>query len=111
VAERQTLGSQKALSERTCGFESRPGHLGVSWLAPRGGGAAWPLEGPYESVSIRARLDEHGTDGAEAHIDHLARKYLGRDVYRDHRDDDPRILLVMAPEAVVHHGGRRDASA
>ncbi len=69
------------------------------------------LEDPYEYVSIRARLVEHATEGAEAHIDHLARKYLGRDIYPDHRDDDPRILLVMVPEAVVHHGGRREAAA
>jgi PPOX class probable F420-dependent enzyme len=69
------------------------------------------LEDPYEYVSILGRLVEHGTDGAEAHIDELSRKYLGRDVYPDHREDDPRILLVVTPEEVRHHGGATSQGA
>jgi PPOX class probable F420-dependent enzyme len=68
-------------------------------------------EDPYEYVSIRARLEEHTTEGAEAHIDRLAQKYLGLEVYPDHRDEDPRILLALTPEAVVHHGGERAVTA
>jgi len=64
------------------------------------------LEDPYEHVEIegRAVVGEPG-DGAEEHIDTMARKYLGMDVYPDHREDDPRIFVRVEPDVVRHHGG------
>jgi len=64
------------------------------------------LDDPYEHVEIRGRatVGEPGEDGAR-HIDRMAHKYFGMDVYPDHRADDPRILVHVEPEVVRHHGG------
>ncbi len=37
-------------------------------------------------------------EGADAHIDALAKKYLGVDVYPGHRDDEQRIIVKVVPE-------------
>src|SRR3981081_31007 len=39
------------------------------------------FENPYEYVEIRGRVAERTHDGADAHIDLLAKKYLGVDSY------------------------------
>src|SRR3954447_3640181 len=63
------------------------------------------LEDPYEYVEIvgRATVGEPG-EGAEDHIDKLAQRHFGTQ-YPDHREDDPRLWVVVTPEAVHHHGG------
>jgi PPOX class probable F420-dependent enzyme len=57
---------------------------------------------PSEYVSIRGRLVEQTTDGADAHIDALAKKYTGADVYPLHSEDEQRIVLRIEPEAIHH---------
>lgn len=62
---------------------------------------------PYEFASIEGRLAEVTGDGADAHIDAMAAKYLGVDSYPFHDPATPRRLfrietgkiLHMAPEA------------
>lgn len=55
----------------------------------------------YRWVSVRGRVVDITTDGAEAHIDAMARKYLGKDVYPWHRADQARVLLKIQPERVT----------
>ena len=38
-------------------------------------------DNPYSYVAIRGKVEERTTEGADDHIDHLAKKYLGMDKY------------------------------
>jgi PPOX class probable F420-dependent enzyme len=62
------------------------------------------LENPYEYVSIRGRLAEITEEGADAHIDALAKKYLGQDSYPFRTPDEQRIVVRIEPQRVTHHG-------
>ena len=58
-------------------------------------------ENPYDYVEIRGRAQ--GTiDGADEHIDRLAKKYLGRDTYPRRAPGEQRITYVITPERVRH---------
>lgn len=61
-------------------------------------------ENQYEYVSIRGRLAEETTDGADAHIDAMAKKYLGQDEYPFRQPGEERIILRIAPEKVRYNG-------
>ena len=45
------------------------------------------------------------TDGADAHIDRLAKKYLGQDTYPFRRPGEVRVMYKIEPERVVTFGG------
>lgn len=49
------------------------------------------------SVSGRAELT---TEGADEHIDKLAKKYLGKDVYPWHNPEEPRVTVTIEPELI-----------
>src|SRR4051812_33110917 len=46
---------------------------------------------PYEFVSVTAKLVGDTHDGADAHIDALAKKYMGVDTYPGHSDSETRV--------------------
>lgn len=60
-------------------------------------------DNPYEYVSIRGRLAEETTEGADAHIDAMAKKYLGQDTYPFRQPGEERIILRITPEKVRHN--------
>jgi PPOX class probable F420-dependent enzyme len=53
----------------------------------------------FRWAQIQGTVIEKRRDGAEAHIDRLSRRYLGHD-YTDHRPDEPRILIRVAPTRI-----------
>ncbi|MDO8188003.1 PPOX class F420-dependent oxidoreductase [Conexibacter sp. JD483] len=57
----------------------------------------------YEYVSIRGRLAAKTTDGADDHIDAMAKKYLGQDEYPFRQPGEERIILRFTPEKVHHN--------
>ena len=57
-------------------------------------------ENPYEMVAIRGRVVELTHEGADAHIDKLAKKYLGRDTYPFRQPGEQRVILRIQPEKV-----------
>ena len=61
-------------------------------------------ENPYEFVSIRGRLVEDTHEGADEHIDRLAKKYMGVDSYPFRQEGEQRITFKIRPERVIHHG-------
>jgi PPOX class probable F420-dependent enzyme len=63
------------------------------------------MENPYEYVSIRGRVVEQTHDGADEHIDALAKKYLGRDSYPFRQPGEQRVLIRVEPEKVRLMGG------
>jgi PPOX class probable F420-dependent enzyme len=62
-------------------------------------------ENPYEYVSIRGRIVEDTHDGADEHIDRLAKKYLDKDEYPFRRPGEQRIKFLIEPEWSNVHGG------
>jgi PPOX class probable F420-dependent enzyme len=97
------------------------------WVDVQGGlptlntaeGRAWPrnlerdprvtltvqnLDDPYEYVEIRGRVAQRTHEGADAHIDALAKKYLGRDSYPGRRPGERRVIIRVEPERVYSKG-------
>ena len=61
-------------------------------------------ENPYRYLEIRGRVVEIIEQGAREHIDALAKKYLGVDVYPHHNDTDVRVIYRIAPERFTQMG-------
>jgi PPOX class probable F420-dependent enzyme len=62
------------------------------------------MENPYEYVSIRGRVTERTHEGADAHIDTLAGKYLGREEYPYRQPGEQRVIIRIEPEYVHTYG-------
>jgi PPOX class probable F420-dependent enzyme len=62
--------------------------------------AAADPEDPYRYVQIRGRVVERTHEGADAHIDRLAKKYMGVDSYPFRQPDQQRVKIVIEPEHV-----------
>jgi PPOX class probable F420-dependent enzyme len=62
------------------------------------------MENPYEYVEIRGRVAERTHEGADEHIDALAKKYLGQDQYPYRQPGEQRLIIVVEPEHVHHQG-------
>ncbi len=58
---------------------------------------------PYRYVQIRGLVVEITSEGARAHIDHLAKKYQGLDKY-DGPVDQERLIYKIRPEKSVKMG-------
>jgi PPOX class probable F420-dependent enzyme len=56
---------------------------------------------PYNLAVIRGRVSEVTFDGAEAHIDKMAKKYLGQDKYRMRQPGVRRVLIKIEPTHVT----------
>ncbi len=61
-------------------------------------------DNPYRAVMIRGRVTEITTEGAEAHIDAMAKKYMGLDAYPYRAEGEVRVLYVIEPERVSGFG-------
>lgn len=55
---------------------------------------------PYNMVSIRGKVVQQTSDGADEHIDRLAKRYLGVDKYPFRAPDEKRIILKIKPEKI-----------
>jgi PPOX class probable F420-dependent enzyme len=95
----------------------------VAWAHPEGDnltlnsaeGRAWPANvrhaktatvtvmadgNPYEWASVTGRLVEATQDGADAHINSLAKKYIDKDEYPFRGPGEQRLKIVLKPERV-----------
>jgi PPOX class probable F420-dependent enzyme len=68
----------------------RDSHATVLLMAP---------DNPFHFVEIRG-IARGTTEGADEHIDRLAKKYLGVDEYPYRNPDEQRITYVIEPEVV-----------
>src|SRR6476619_3167235 len=55
-------------------------------------------DNPYRYVSVRGKVVEITQDGADDHIDALAKKYLGKDKYPGRRPGEVRVMYKIRPE-------------
>ena len=61
-------------------------------------------DNPYRYVQIRGRVTEMTEQGADAHIDGLAKKYMGVDRYPGRQPNEKRVLVKITPEHVQGMG-------
>jgi PPOX class probable F420-dependent enzyme len=54
----------------------------------------------YRYIQVRGHVARASEDGADAHIDSLAKKYLGKDKYPFRQPGEQRIMFEIEPEAV-----------
>jgi PPOX class probable F420-dependent enzyme len=57
---------------------------------------------PYNMVSIRGIAIEQTNEGADEHIDKLAKKYLGVDKYPMRSPNEKRIIVKIKPEKIFY---------
>lgn len=55
-------------------------------------------ENPYRYLEIRGRVAEITEHGADAHIDKMAKKYLGADKYPYRQSGEVRVMFKIQPE-------------
>jgi PPOX class probable F420-dependent enzyme len=93
-------------------------HDGDTVLLNTAEGRAWPAnarrtgkvalnvlnqENPYEYVYIQGSVDEATSEGADEHIDKMAKKYMGVDEYPFRQEGETRLLVKIKPEKVTHN--------
>jgi PPOX class probable F420-dependent enzyme len=61
-------------------------------------------ENPYRYVQVRGKVVEITEQGADAHIDSLAKKYLGVDKYPLRREGEVRVMYTIEPTSVQSIG-------
>lgn len=61
-------------------------------------------DNPYRYLQVRGRVADISESGADAHIDALAKKYLGQDKYPYRRPGEVRVIYRIAPEHVQTMG-------
>ena len=60
-------------------------------------------ENPYRDLGIQGRVVEMTENGGDAHIDKLARRYIGKD-YPFRAPGEVRVIVKIAPEKVHTNG-------
>jgi PPOX class probable F420-dependent enzyme len=59
-------------------------------------------DNPYSRVTIKGRVVEQTTEGADEHIDKLAKRYLNAETYPAHSPSVKRIILKVKPEKIFY---------
>jgi PPOX class probable F420-dependent enzyme len=59
-------------------------------------------DNPYSMVTIKGRVVEQTTEGADEHIDKLAKRYLNAETYPAHSPSVKRIILKVKPEKIFY---------
>ena len=61
-------------------------------------------DNPYRYLEVRGRVAEITEEGAEEHIDKMAKKYMGIDKYPLRQPGERRVLYKIAPEHTTQMG-------
>ena len=61
-------------------------------------------ENPYRYLEIRGTVVEVTEQGADDHIDSLAKRYLGVEKYPNRREGEVRVIYRIAPERFTSMG-------
>jgi PPOX class probable F420-dependent enzyme len=59
----------------------------------------------YRYMEIRGRVVEITEQGADDHINRMAKKYLGKDVYPFRKPGQVRVIYKIEPQRVLTYGG------
>jgi PPOX class probable F420-dependent enzyme len=66
----------------------RDGRVALSIMDP---------DNPYRYLEVRGRVTERTLNGADQHIDAMAKKYLGKDTYPYRKPDEVRVIYKVEP--------------
>jgi PPOX class probable F420-dependent enzyme len=55
-------------------------------------------DNPYRYLEVRGRVTERTKSGADAHIDAMAKKYLGQEKYPFRQPGEVRVIYKVTPE-------------
>jgi PPOX class probable F420-dependent enzyme len=55
-------------------------------------------DNPYRYLEVRGNVDEITEEGADQHIDKMAKKYIGADTYPWRKASEVRVLYKVRPE-------------
>jgi PPOX class probable F420-dependent enzyme len=58
-------------------------------------------DNPYRYLEVRGRVVERTHNGADANIDALAKKYLGKDKYPFRQPNEVRVIYKIEPQHVT----------
>jgi PPOX class probable F420-dependent enzyme len=61
-------------------------------------------DNPYRYLEIRGTVDAITEQGADAHIDKMAKKYMGKDTYPWRRPEEVRVLYKILPTKTTQMG-------
>jgi PPOX class probable F420-dependent enzyme len=61
-------------------------------------------DNPYRYLGIQGRVVDMTETGGDAHIDKMAKKYLGKDTYPFRAPGEVRLIVRIAPEKVHTNG-------
>jgi PPOX class probable F420-dependent enzyme len=61
-------------------------------------------DNPYRYLEVRGHVDEITEEGADQHIDKMAKKYIGQDKYPWSKPDEVRVVYKITPEHTSHMG-------
>jgi len=61
-------------------------------------------DNPYKAFMIRGHVVGHTTDGADAHIDAMAKKYMGVDSYPYRTPTETRVIFRIVADRVSNMG-------
>lgn len=61
-------------------------------------------DNPYRYLEIRGKVAEITEQGADAHIDKMAKKYLGKDKYPNRQPGEVRVIYKIRPEHTTTMG-------
>ncbi len=59
-------------------------------------------DNPYTYATVRGRVVEMTHEGADEHIDKMAKKYLGQETYPFRAEGEQRVIFRVEPERVHH---------
>jgi PPOX class probable F420-dependent enzyme len=62
------------------------------------------IDNPYKAFMIRGRVTRHTTQGGDAHIDKLAKKYMGVDSYPLRNAAETRIIYRITADKISRMG-------
>jgi len=63
--------------------------------------AVFDMENPYQQAMIQGRVVAMEHEGAEEHIDAMAKKYMDLDSYPFRKEGEQRVIVKIAPEKVA----------
>lgn len=58
----------------------------------------------WRYVIVRGTVEEQREEGADAHIDKMAKKYINQDTYPYHNPQEKRVILRIKPHHVLEQG-------
>lgn len=73
----------------------RDGRVAISIIDP---------ENAYRYIEVRGTVVERTFEGADAHIDSMAKKYIGKDKYPFGQPGEVRVIFKIRPDHTTHMG-------